>query len=654
MKHNTNVNVNRRVKTRILLLIFTALVLWAGLSLSPLRAYERMDLLDARDQDVIIRFSNVAEFLKAIEQSGPGQLWNSEAMKPFLNDQSLGEALKKTLMESFLSEKAGQKELSHLMWEGLKLFKGELIIGISDGEDDDIDIAMVAEIDQAGFLKNMEMEERMSELDEDMGAPQRQSFQGVDIYHSVTKHPEGPDSTWDAFYNGTMVGGDNREWVERCIVRLKKEAPVSPSGAPFLHLRVTQQFIKGLFEREPETPQPEEPMSQQPPDAGTEPPDSRTPPPPPPPDAPSAPPPSPEAIMKALGLDRLEYISLDLTLQPNATESLFRIKLNPVSGGNKGLWVVLGKEPLPSAHQLAYVPEDVYTYQVMRLDFDALWREIPEILKSINPQQAAQFQSFVNMFGAMSQIDVSRDIFGNMGALFTTYSRMEGIEKQELMAFQLRNPLAMEKLLAKLFGEGSMLKSQLKDFLEVHELSGHKLYAFKRFTFSSAPPPDAGGQQQETPDIKYAYTSLSVVGGSLVVGEDILVRSMIQAASSPDKTGATGFYKSPIYTEMIRSLPENATGCSIMDISQILKPFMEFLKKPEMTAAFSARGKSGTEKEDADSPLTGFFKNLRFDRLPDFEYMSSFFGKAVSYTWFQDGDLITRATFKYPEKKESR
>lgn len=648
MEEKTNVNATCKLKTRNSFLILTAVVLLISLSLSPLWGYERMELLDPEEQSIIIRFSNAAEFFKAVEQSGPGRLWNSEAMKPFLNSQSLGEALKETLMNSFLSEKARQKELSHLMWEGLKLQKGELIIGISFGKGDNIDIAVIAEIDKAGFLKMMELSERMSELDEDLGAPQRQSFQGVDLYHSVTKRPEGPDSTWDAFYNGTMVGGDNREWVERCIVRLKKQPPTSPSGAPLLHLRVTQRFIKALFEKEPKAPQPEGAMDQHPPDTGTEPPGSRT---PPPPDTSSPPPPSPAVVMKAMGLDRLQYISFDLTLKPKAMESLFRIKLNPPTGGNRGVWALLGKEPLPSNHRLVYVPEDVYTYQVMRLDFDALWREIPEILKSINPQQAMQFQTFVNMFGAMYQLDLSRDIFGNLGTLFTTYSRMEGMGKQELMALQLRNPAAMEKLLAKLLGEGSMLKSQLQDALEVHELRGHKLYSFKNPNLTPAPPPEADRQQPQPPIIEPAYTGLSVVDGALVFGEDKLVRGMIQAASSTSEIKAGGFYTSPLYTEMMRIIPDNAVGCSILDISQLLKPFMGIIKNPALSQALSSRDQLTPPAERSSSPLTEFFNNLRYDRLPDFEYISSFFGKGIGYYRFQGTDLISRAVFKYPDKK---
>jgi hypothetical protein len=636
MQNKTKVNAARRLKTGNSFLILTAAVLLINLSLSPLWAYERMELLDPEEQSIIIRFSNAGEFLKAVEQSGPGRLWNSEAMKPFLNNQGLGEALKETLMNSFLSEKARQKELSHLMWEGLKLQKGELIIGISFGKGDKFAIAMIAEIDKAGFLKTIELSERMSELDEDLGAPQRQSFQGVDIYHSVMKRPEGPDSTWDAFYNGTMVGGDDREWVERCMVRLKKQAPTSPPGPPFLHLRVTQRFIKALFEREPKAPQPAGPAAQHPPDTGTA----------PPPDTPS-----PAVIMKAVGLDRLQYISLDLTLKPKAMESLFRIKLDPPAAGNRGVWALLGKEPLPANHRLAYVPEDVYTYQIMRLDFDALWKEIPGIFKAINPQQAAQFQGVVNMFGTMYRLDLSRDVFGNLGTLFTTYSRMEGLEKQELMALQLRNPAAMEKLLAKLFGEGSMLKSQLQDVLEVHELRGHKLYSFKNPKPVPVPPPEAGQQTQQPPNFEPVYTGLSVVDGALVFGEDKLVRGMIQAVSSTGKTGPTGFYTSTLYAEMMRSVPDNVVGCSIVDILPLIKPFMGILKDSALSRTLSSRDRLNPPGKPSPSPLTEFFNNLRYDRLPDFEYISSFFGKGIGYNRFQGNDLIGRAVFKYPEKK---
>ena len=110
-------------------LFLTAIALALSLSPHPIRAYDRQDLIDSAA--IIIRVSNAADFLRAIQQSSLGQLWNSKEMQPFLNNQSLAPALKETLLQSVYSEKPNNKELSHLLWEGTKLINGEVVVGIS-------------------------------------------------------------------------------------------------------------------------------------------------------------------------------------------------------------------------------------------------------------------------------------------------------------------------------------------------------------------------------------------------------------------------------------------------------------------------------------------------------------------------------------------
>jgi hypothetical protein len=486
-------------------LVLTMIVLVFAVSPRTLPAYERRDLIDSTA--VIIRVSNTADFLTAIEQSNVGQLWNSKEMKPFLNNQGLAQALKETLLQVVYSdkEKPDNKELSHLLWEGSKLLKNELVVGISlPNQEGKENFFILAALDEPGYLKSKAIEERMAELDENMSAPHKQDFQGVDLFRiNRTRPDKTSESEWDAFYGGTLVSGTSREWVERCIVKLKKELPAAPTGPPMLQLRVTGQVIKYIL-----TPRDQTDIEEH----GTT--GERT------QDTPVSPPPSPSVIFNALGLDHLEYISLDLILKPEAME--FQVTIKTKGPAEKGLWTLLTRAPLPLNHRLVYVPDDVYSYQVMRLDFNALWKELPEILKSINPQYVRYLNGVTGMFSQMYKIDLSRDVFGNLGTLITTFSRMQDLEKQELYAWQVRNPDTMEKLLAKLYGEGTFLASQLQDHLEIHQLHGYKLYSFKIIPIK---PGDTPGQES-------AYTGISVVDGALVFGSDKLVRGLIQAAAN--------------------------------------------------------------------------------------------------------------------------
>lgn len=599
---------NKKISLPGLFLTMTVLVL----SVSPrqLQAYDRQELIDSTD--VIIRMSNVEDFLKAIEQSSLGQLWNSKEMKPFLNNQSLAEALEETFLHSAYSEKPNNKELSHLLREGTKLLKGEVIVGISpSNQEGKEDFFILAAMDEPAYLKSKAIDERMAELDETMSVPYKQDFQGVDLYRIDRTRPDKTcDSQWEAFFSGTMVSGTSQEWVEHCIMQLKKELPTAPSGPPMLHLRFTDQLIKYIIESRAQS-SPEKP------------------------DTPVPPAPAPHVILNALGLDRLKYISLDLILKPEAMEFQFTVKTK--GPGAKGLWTLLTREPVPPNHRLVYVPGDVYSYQVMRLDFNALWKELPEILKLIDPQYVQYLNGFTAMFSEMYGIDLSRDVFGNLGTLITTFSRLENLQKQELYAWQLPDPEAVEKLLAKLYGEGTLLAGQLQDQLEIHQLHGYKLYSFKT------------GLPGGTPGQESGYTGISVVESALVFGADQLVRSMIQAAGRSKPAISNTLYHLPDYTALMRQVPDNAVGYSIINIFQLVQSLLELIKNKMVPRIPENENEPGQDSMKS-TPLTEFFGKLRFDRLPPKDFMASFFNKGIIYTQIDGNDLVSRGIFPYRQR----
>jgi hypothetical protein len=603
-------------------LFLTVFVLVLSVSPRILQAYNRQDLLDSTA--VIIRVSNVADFLKAIEQSSLGQLWNSNEMKPFLNNQSLADTLKETLLQSVYSgsEKPNKKELSHLLWEGSKLLKDELIVGISppnrEGKED---FFILADLDEPGYQKSVAIDERMAELDENLSTPHKQNFQGVDFFRiNRTRPDKTTESEWSAFYGGTMVSSTNREWVERCIVHLKKELPAAPKGSPMLQLHISDQLIKYLMESLEQSAPEEHEIEKE---------EKYT---------PISPAPSPPVILNALGLDNLKCISLDLMLKPESMEFQFTIEAKGTR--RKGIWTLLSREPVPLNHRLVYVPDDVYNYQVMRLDFNALWKELPEILKSISPQYVQYLNRVTGMFSQMYKIDLSRDVFGNLGTLITTFSRREDPNKQELYAWQLHNSDAMEKLLAKLYGEGSFLAGQLQDHLEIHQLHGYKLYSFKT---SPIKPGDTPGKES-------IYMGISVVEGALVFGSDKLVRSLIQAASNNKRTRSNTLYQLPGYTALMRKVPDDAVGYSIIDVSQLVQVMLGLIKNTMVPR--SPEMKSEQDKNNIkSSPLSEFFNKLRFDLLPSLDFMAAFFSKGITYSRFEGNDLVTHGIFQYRERK---
>lgn len=636
------------MKNRIfaaVVLLFIVILPW------QLQALERLDLLES--EPFIIKISNVPEFFKALEQSAPGKLWNSNEMKPFLNNQSLGDALKASYLESVHKGKTNEKQLSHLMWEEMKMLKGEFVLGVAPGKGGGVRLSIVAAIGKEDFERSLEIDDRMAELDESEGEAIIKEFQGVRLVRRDYKHEDGSTTSWSTFYNGTLINGSDREWVEQCILKLKKEAVTEPSGSPSLHLRGTAALLKNfLF---PERPAPSLPghLEEGNPgngggEEGTPPPQAEAAP------APSAPEgPKPDAVLKALGLDKLDYISLDFILNPKNLEFVFNVKQVPSPDPSKGLWALLVPETGGASPdiRLPYVPEDIYTYQVIPLNFGALWKEVPEILTTLNPQNAMQFQASINMFASMYQVDVGRDIFGNLGNHVITFNRMEGITKQDIYAFRLRDPLAMEKVLAKLLGEGSMVKAQFQDNLELHDLGGYKLYSIKIPQFQQLPQaPRQPGAETAPPDLTYKYFSFTVVDGFFAAGDDKLVRGLIQGASGKKANGPVRFYKNPLYAEAIRNMPEGAVGLSMTDISRYLKPLLEIFKNTNPARAFEAPGAPPAKGESAD-PLDALARNFRYDLMPSAEFLSSFFGTGISYTHQEKGSMVTRTIVRYPDDK---
>lgn len=619
-----------------------AALMITGLIRVPLNAYERMDLLES--PEVVIRFSNTTQFFKTLEESAPGRLWSSNEMKPFLNNQSLGTALKDALLNALLEGESNKKQLAHLYWEGLKLCRGELIIAFKPGKDDKspLNFYIINSMSEEEFNKGLRLNERIAELDSDTESTRIVRFKGIPLYSTRSMEEGKPRVSWECFYKGTVLEADDREWVERCLLRLMEKTPDEPSGSPVLQVRLYNSFLKTMITPERQKTPAKGKDGENPGNNG---PASGT--------FHAAPRPNPEKMFSALGLNDIKYISGQLILNPGSMAIQLRVKnknSNP-SIRSKGLWKVFSREPASPKNRLPYVPSDIYTYQVMRLDVNALWNELPEIIGGMEPKGGMYLNMLKQMFVKMYKVDLTRDVFGNFGTLVTTYGRMEGMRKQELFSWQLRDAGAIEKALAKIMGEGSPLKNRLAGLMEIHDLQGHKLYSVK----SPAPPMPPNGKgnhgqlRRSSPDMGFA-----VVDNALVFGAEPLVRSHIQATAS--KHEDSPFYRSNEYKRMVKMIPENAVGYSVMDIGRLVRPVLEVFKSPMMLKFISMREQSykkmaeGEAKMKPDA-LDEFVNNLKFEHLPPVDFITSFFGKGYSCTLIEGNDIVTRTTITYPPKQ---
>lgn len=629
-------------KFKFTLFIFMCLAIFR-----PSRAdsFQRTDLVDP-NVDIVLRISNAGDFMKALTNSSYGKLWNSPEMKPFLNNQSLGD----TLIKSILLSRVNQSviaEVLHLNQKILSLLKGELIFGIElgkkskNGSDEKKKgkFYALAEMNETDYKEIIDLSRQESKVLGEKTVSQRYTFQGVEVIQDITSGEEDELTEWTAFCGNTYINGSSRQWVEQCIVLLKKELPVKPSGSPFIQAWVPDGFFQRLLKAEEDKRKTigKEPSWDNVSDS--------------------------TILIKALGIDKVGKFSLEWVINPSYSELNIYIQNK---GGNKGMWTLLSRENLPRNLLTGYIPDDVLSYQVIRINVPAFWQEIPSILETFGPQAAAQFQAWLNMAGQLLQVDIGRDIVANLDTLLTYYSRLEDAENVYLYIMQLRNPILLEKTLGKLFVENSWLRNVMKDKCEVLELKNYKIYSIKMPKFSpstsagTGEDSQTGGQPSTQPKVDWVSYGAAVVNGDLVFGRLNLLRSYI--TGSKDDSVSRKFYKSPIFMRLIQRVPDNAIGCGFSDVTQWIETVINYLKTSGRSSQLSPKSqqpvspgeeKSGgvAEPDPKPSPFDDFYNNLAYDRLPSSEFVRSFFGPWINYYQFDGEDLVIKWEFHNPPGK---
>ena len=609
-----------KIKSLLIVLLLAACI-------SRLPAYQpfrRSDLVEA-GATVVLRISNGSAFMNALEESSFGKLWNSPEMKPFLNGQSLQEALIKGIFLPH-TEDAAVDEAYHLNREILSMFGGEVIMAIDLGQgENETKLFFLVEMNEPDYKKIRGLIEQENKVAGKKTVTHRHTFQGVELIQDViTGDDEKETHEWMAFSGNTFINGSTRRWVEQCIVRLKKESPGKPPGPPSLQLWLPD----GALQRAWKAAEKEEPAEQETPgDTG----------------------PDNKAIFKALGIDALGKVSLECKMTPYGAELNLQVR---AKGEPVGLWTLFSKDPAPRGLILGYVPENALSFQVTRLNIQAFWEEIPTMLEAFGPEASARFKMFLAYGAQMLQVDLGRDIVANLDSVFTSYSRLEGTEDITLTAWQLRDAAAIEKALGKMFAEGSWVRTMMKENFEVLDLPEHKVYILKVPKMEMP----AGDQASQKPVITYVPYGISVVEGDLVVGRLSLVRSFING--SRDKKEGRKFYKSPLYSFMDRRVPDNAMGYGLSDINQLLRPGLDYFKKigqnaqkpPE--APELPEGHPETPAPGKPDAIGTFFGNLKFDQLPSPEFLGSFFGPWISFYQF-DGNQFT-ATWEFHNPRKIR
>ncbi len=630
----------KTIKKRNFIAGFSLVILTLFFVSSSLLSFERKDLVPSQGH-VMIRLSDGSGFIDSLINSPLGKLWNSPEMKPFLNNRSLADTLIKSVLEND-KEDANKEKIVDTGRQIFSLFKDEFILAFnlkSIGKTPDF--LVLAEMKAEDYQKYLELIKAESELYHNKKSTFNYStFQDIEMVQQINEREKGTP-TWHTFCAGTLITAKNREWVEKCIVRLQNESLQQRELQPILEVCLPENFVDYQASGKQELESQLAPGTKT---LGLEVPR---------PDRPSQ--------FEVMGLDDIGKITFQFQMQPSICEANLRIRLK---GEASGLLTLLSRDPIPSRHTLAYVPPDVLTYSVIRADIHAIWREIPVMMAILGAEDVTQYQAALNQAAQVLQVDLGRDIIGNLDTLVTIYSRLDGIEEQTLYCWQLRNAAGMEKTLGKLFGEGSWLRMMMKDDFELHELPGHQVYSFKVPRMKPVPA-DNPNDSKPVPQFVIESFGITVVEGDLVFGPLHMVRTYIEG--SRDNKAARAFYQSPFFTRMIRRVPDNATYYSISDITKWLEPGIKLIKalhavsqtpsspiqkEIPATPGSNARKKSKPPQKDA---ITEYLDNLDFTQLPSAEFISSFLGPLGMYMQFDGKEILVKwECHSAPQKSQKK
>ncbi len=568
----------------------------------------RMDRLDlVTEADLIVHCSDSGRFAAAIERSPLGRLWNSPEMKASREGRSLEALIRQALTEAADGEHAAR--INEIYMAQIKMLDGEFILGMTfDSPDGEPEITMAAAISEADYKSSLEMDALLQELEDKETISASEDFRDTRIYTYMEKEEDGDHFSYQAFYAGTVVMSDNRPWLEQALIRLMETPAREPQGDPVLTLRGQAHLLDRLQDRIAAKAA-----------AGQTPFDW-------------------PALAKSLGIDTLGDLRLQARMLADRAE--LSLEVDRRGEWNRGLMVLLPPDPVPLDFHLAYVPPDVASYQITRLDLNAFWLQLPEILRQISPEFQMQFSLGVNAMGGMMGININEDVFQNLDSLAFSYARFGDRGQELLYGLNVRDSEAMERTLRKLFAANSPLAAQIGPFYRETDIQGQTIHVLQM-------PVSENGEDETD----FLEVGLMVVDRALVIGHGNLLVDYAQAAVN--RAGTPSFYESHAFREMAARVPANACTYGLSDLSAYARYFTAEIRKAAAEAQALQAAPAAVEEdcgcENDPDPLVAFWDRFDGDHLPPAEVMARYFSISDGYSVIDESGFRSAMTIHYPQ-----
>lgn len=548
----------------------------ALLTALPLVAFglERTDLLPTEAQ-TYLRVSNTTSFWTKLKKSSLGRLWADQQFQDFIGNPDA------EIWQEFFFE--GQTDAEdEVFLEQLKMLNGEVILAFDLENEDPYIIAAMSKED---FLRSLELDDKLKDVADNPFETVKSSFQDVDIIqHIENAGTPKEEKSWQTHVEGTFVLGHTKEWVEECIVKLKKDAIEEPKGNPVFNFNlplarlIRENMLKGMKQDAAQTPGMYDP----------------------------------EALLEALGLMGIEHFTTRLELKDDEMVTDSHLKISDL---NKGIFTILDTQPseLPT---VSFIPEAIASLEVGRFNLLRFWQEIPNVLASAMPAVKPQFDMVIAMIQQQAGINFEQDLLANIGTKYVSFSVAEDGTQTSVVAVELKDAAAFKTGLETALAAPA-LQPQIATGLEIETFLEHTIYTTK-----SANPQEIMG--------------FAVAADYLLYGQPDAIRQVIRSENS-DAAANQAFERSALVKGLREHVPPRAFGYSAINWKKNMDAIVRELSKPEYITLIQQNwAKSGSALPPPD-----------FSKLPPADHIASFFNVSYQYAEADANGLHQQIILKY-------
>ncbi|MCX7804190.1 MAG: hypothetical protein N3A38_03265 [Planctomycetota bacterium] len=325
--------------------------------------------------------------------------------------------------------------------------------------------------------------------------------------------------------------------------------------------------------------------------------------------------PSVDKVLKAVGLDAVQWAAMGATIGEKAATTTWYLK---APGEKRGILKLLspggGDLRLPDD-----LPEDagiVCAFQFRASDF---LDELRDMLNAVDPQIAGQLDMLLGMFQMQAQVDIKKDLFahvGNSHYFYQTYPKPYQFGKEnQVFAAGLKNKEAFRATVGKMLAASG-------GAVEEKEYLGHKYTAMKM------PQVPQGPDAMPMPS-----PAFGVVGERFVFS--LREEGMQDYLRRIGKGGNAGLNGDPAVREVLKMAPRNRVMLVCQDGRKVTEAFVHMMKGDQFKMAMMLAGINLEEYVDM---------NL----LPDVEVLKKYQGTTASVLAATDDGYMMFGYAPYP------